>query len=135
MPKKKGNETIFSSQEATQLIFMDSDSEGDEVDLGENYCEESDKESDWEPDQEDLDTQSEQEKRKTKTIGTIRHNRKMFPTDFLKDSDIPKGSAVFKHHENILVIKYRAAKNKSDGKPKVVHLLIQNNVLLKCKIS
>ena len=32
MPKKKGNETIFSSQEATQLIFMDSDSEGDEVD-------------------------------------------------------------------------------------------------------
>ena len=34
---------------------------GDEVDLGENYCEDSDKESDWEPDQEDLDTQSEQE--------------------------------------------------------------------------
>ena len=37
MPKKKGNKTIFSSQEATLLIFMDSDSEGDEVDLGENY--------------------------------------------------------------------------------------------------
>ena len=36
MPKKKGNETIFSSQEATQLNFTDSDSEGDEVDLGEN---------------------------------------------------------------------------------------------------
>ena len=33
----------------------------------------------------------------------------MFPTDFLKDCDIPKGSAVFKHHENILAIKYRAA--------------------------
>ena len=61
MPKKKGNETIFSSQEATQLIFVDSDSEGDEGHLGENYCEDSDKESDWEPDQEDLDTQSEQE--------------------------------------------------------------------------
>ena len=61
MPKKKRNETIVSSQEATQLIYMDSDSEGDEVDLGENYCEDSDKESDWEPDQEDLDTQSEQE--------------------------------------------------------------------------
>ena len=59
IPKKKGNKTIFSSQEATQLIFMDS--EWDEVDLGENYCEDSDKESDWEPDQEDLDTQSEQE--------------------------------------------------------------------------
>ena len=27
MPKKKGNETIFSSQEATQLIPMDSESE------------------------------------------------------------------------------------------------------------
>ena len=67
--------------------------------------------------------------RKTKTIGTIRHNRKMFPTDFLKDSDIPKGSAVFKHHENILAIKYRAAKNKSDGKPKVVHLLSTNTML------
>ena len=51
IPKKKGNETIFSSQEATQLTFMDSDSEGDEVDIGENYCEDSDKESDWEPDQ------------------------------------------------------------------------------------
>ena len=56
-----GSETIFSSQEATQLIFMDSDSEGDEVDLGENYCEDSDKESDWQPNQEDLYTQSEQE--------------------------------------------------------------------------
>ena len=37
---------------------MDSDIEGDEVELGENYCEDSDKGSDWEPDQEDLDTQS-----------------------------------------------------------------------------
>ena len=61
MPKKKGNKTIFSSQEATKLIFMDSDSKEDEVDLGENYGEDSDKESDWEPDQEYLDTQSEQE--------------------------------------------------------------------------
>ena len=51
----------FSSLEATQLIFMDSDSEGDEVSLGENYCEDSDKKSDWEPDQEDLDTKCEQE--------------------------------------------------------------------------
>ena len=40
---------------------MDSDSEGDEVELGENYCEDSDKGSDWEPNQEDLNTQSEQE--------------------------------------------------------------------------
>ena len=47
----------------------------------------------------------------------------MFPTDFLEDSDIPKGRTVFKHHENILAIKYRAAKNKSDGNPKVILLL------------
>ena len=43
MPKKKGNETIFSSQEATQLIFMDSDSEGDEaghIIRSTQYCEE-----------------------------------------------------------------------------------------------
>ena len=37
MPKKKGNETIFSSQEATQLIFMDSDSEGDEEQLANSH--------------------------------------------------------------------------------------------------
>ena len=71
--------------------------------------------------------------RKTKTVGTIRHNKKMFPTDFLKDSDIPKGSAVFKHHENILAIKYRAAKNKSDGKPKV-SIYFQQNTMLQWKI-
>ena len=34
---------------------------GMKFDSGKNYCEDSDKESDWEPDQEDLDTQSEQE--------------------------------------------------------------------------
>ena len=68
--------------------------------------------------------------RQTKTVGTIRHNRKLFPTDFLKDSDIPKGSAVFKHHENVLAVKYRTAKNKSGGK--VVHLLsMKHNVAMK----
>ena len=50
----------FQLSGSNSAYFMDSDSEGDEVDLGENYCEESDKESDWEPDEEDLDTQSEQ---------------------------------------------------------------------------
>ena len=37
MPKKKENETIFSSQEATQLIFMDSESEGDEEQLAHSH--------------------------------------------------------------------------------------------------
>lgn len=61
--------------------------------------------------------------RQTKTVGTIRPNRKMFPKDFPADNDMPKGSAVFKGHENILAMKYRAAQNKSQNKPKVVHLL------------
>ena len=61
--------------------------------------------------------------RKTKTVGTIKPNRKLFPKDFPKNTDIPKGSAVFKHHSNILAIKYRAAQNKAAGKPKVVHVL------------
>ena len=55
---------------------MDSDSEGDEVDLGENYCEDSDKESDWEPDQEDLDTQSEQEDEDFKLYKTFKKKKK-----------------------------------------------------------
>ena len=61
--------------------------------------------------------------RQTKTIGTIRPNRKMFPKDFPADNDMPKGSAVFQGHENILAMKYRAAQNKSQNKQKVVHLL------------
>ena len=59
--------------------------------------------------------------RKTKIIGTTIIGN--VSNRFLKDSDIPKGSAAFKRYENILAIKYRAAKNKSDGKPKVIHLL------------
>ena len=61
--------------------------------------------------------------RQTKTVGTIRPNRKMFPKDFPADNDMPKDSAVFKGHENILAMKYRAAQNKSQNNPKVVHLL------------
>ena len=34
-----------------------------------------------------------------------------------------KGNAAFKNHHQILVMKYRAAKNKVQNKPKVVHLL------------
>ena len=59
----------------------------------------------------------------TKVVGTIRHNRKNFPKDFPTDKDLPKGAAAFKQHENILVMKYRGAKDKAQGKPKVVHVL------------
>ena len=61
MPKIRGNKTVYSSLEASQLIFMNSDSEEDDVDLGENCDEDSEKGSDWEPTEEDLDTQSEEE--------------------------------------------------------------------------
>ena len=60
----------------------------------------------------------------TKLVGTIRANRENFPKDFTRDKDIPKGSAVFKENNNsILAMKYRGAKDKVQGKPKVVHLL------------
>ena len=46
MPKIGGNKTIYSSLEASQLIFMNSDSEEDDVDLDENCDEDSEKGSD-----------------------------------------------------------------------------------------
>lgn len=42
----------------------------------------------------------------TKVVGTIRQNRKNFPKDFPADKALPKGSAAFKQHDNILVMKY-----------------------------
>ena len=57
----------------------------------------------------------------------------MFRTDFLKDSDIPKGSAVFKHHENILAIKYRAAKiNQMESQR--LSIYFQQNTMLQWKL-
>ena len=61
MPQIRGNKTICSSQEESQLIFMNSDSEGDDVDLAENCEQDSEKDSEWEADEEDVDTQSEEE--------------------------------------------------------------------------
>ena len=42
MPRKRGGKTIFSSQEAAEIIFMNSESEGEDVDLGEDICGDSD---------------------------------------------------------------------------------------------
>ena len=61
MPKRKGNKIVYSSQEATEMIFMNSDSEGDDVDLGEHICDDIEESSHWEPDQEDTDSPSEDE--------------------------------------------------------------------------
>ena len=49
----------------------------------------------------------------TKVVGTVRSNRKNFAKDFTRDTDIPKGAAEFKHAHNVLGIKHRAAKDKS----------------------
>ena len=53
-------------------------------------------------------------RKSTKVVGTIRTNRKNFPKDF---------PAAFRQHLNILAMKYTAAKDKAQGKPKVVHML------------
>lgn len=49
--------------------------------------------------------------------------RRNFPRDFTADKAIPKGAAAFKHHGNILAMKYRGAKDKAQGQPKIVHLI------------
>ena len=35
-----------------------------------------------------------------------------------------KGLAVFKEHKNMLAMKYRVAKDKTAGKPKIVHVIL-----------
>ena len=37
MSQHIGKKTVFSSQEATELIFMDTESEGEDIDLGEDF--------------------------------------------------------------------------------------------------
>ena len=61
--------------------------------------------------------------RSTKLVGTIRANRKNFPKDFPADKAMPKGGAAFKYHQQILVMKYRAAQNKAPSKPKIVYVI------------
>ena len=53
----------------------------------------------------------------------MRANRKNLPNDLPADKDVQKGTTVFKEHGNILVMKYRAAKDKSQKKRKIVHLI------------
>ena len=60
--------------------------------------------------------------RSTKVIGNVRRNRNNFPKDFPGDKEMQKGSAVFKEHENMLAMKYRGAKDKTAGKPNIVHV-------------
>ena len=62
MPRKRGNQTIYSSQEASQMIFMDTLSEGSDVDLAEDLDSVGlASDSDFEPEEEDTELSSEDE--------------------------------------------------------------------------
>ena len=55
----------------------------------------------------------------------IRQNRKNFPKGFIPDTSLPNRAASFKQYYNtVSVVKYRDVKDKAQGKPKVVHVLL-----------
>ena len=58
----------------------------------------------------------------THITGTIRDHRKHFPTE-LKRVILDKGELAYFNHDKIVIMKYRAHRNTSSGKPKTVHLL------------
>ena len=61
MLRKRGGKTIFSSQEAAEVIFMNSESEGEDVDL-EDICGDSDFDtgSEYEAEEEDIESSDEE---------------------------------------------------------------------------
>ena len=58
----------------------------------------------------------------THVTGTIRENRKHFPTE-LKSLALEKGTAAFYQHDGLMITKYRAQKDRAGGKPKTVNVL------------
>ena len=59
----------------------------------------------------------------TKLVGTVRATRRNFPAE-LANASLTKGGTKFASgHTGILAVKYRALKDKSNKKPKVVHML------------
>ena len=58
----------------------------------------------------------------THVTGTIRDNRRHFPTK-LKAIVLEKGEAAFYEHDGIVILKYRAKKDRANGKPKIVNVL------------
>ena len=61
MPKIRGENILYSSQEASQMIFMDTLSKGSDIDLAKDLIEDSDLDSDYEPEEQDIDIHSEEE--------------------------------------------------------------------------
>ena len=59
----------------------------------------------------------------TKLVGTVRPNRRNFPQD-LASANVNRGESKFSlSSTGVLAVKYRALQDKSNKKPKVVHLL------------
>ena len=58
----------------------------------------------------------------THITGTIRDTRKHFPVE-LKTMKLQKGEAAFYQHNGLVVVKYRAMKDRAAGKPKEVYVL------------
>jgi len=55
-------------------------------------------------------------------VGTVRFNRKNFPSD-LAAADTARGESIFAVSDGVLAVKYRAVQDKSNKKPKVVYML------------
>ena len=62
----------------------------------------------------------------TYVTGTIREHRKHFLVK-MKTLRLEKGDAAFYQHEDVVVAKYRAKKDRSNGKPKEVYVLSTAN--------
>ena len=61
--------------------------------------------------------------RGTKLVGTVRPTRRNFPPE-LANVQLNKGEMKYAaSHTGILAVKYRATTDKSNNKPKVVHVL------------
>ena len=58
----------------------------------------------------------------TYVTGTIREHRNHFLVE-MKELRLEKGDATFYQYEDVVVAKYRAKKNRSNGKPKEVYVL------------
>ena len=58
----------------------------------------------------------------THITGTVIDSRKHFKTE-LKSPCLEKGSAAFYQHDGLVITKYRAKKDRSSGRPQIVHVL------------
>ena len=58
MPRRKGNPNVFSSQEATQMFFIDTHNKGSDIDLADDL---SNLDSDYDPEEQGIEFPTEDE--------------------------------------------------------------------------